>query len=158
MIKKDWSTLLHNKNSIVKIDTRGSVVKTPTIFLVYLKVNGKGGAVEWEIFRDHLAAALRWPTSGPSVQKLRFRPHHFGTTFTVVSAQIVLILKNPFFWGEEKYRRAKKKHKKFLGAAQEINCGLFLKTLILSFGWQFPDRKSETPIFPVQFWAFFALC
>ena len=35
-----------------------------------------------------------------------------------------------------------------MGAAQEMNLGHFLKTLILSFVWPLQDRKHENPMFP----------
>ena len=42
---------------------------------------------------------------------------------------------------------APKKNKNFMGRTLEIDFDLFFKTLILRFGWQFPDRKSKNPIF-----------
>ena len=45
-------------------------------------------------------------------------------------------------------------HKNFVGRAQEIDFGLFFKTLIFSFGRQFPDRKTEKTIFPAVLGSF----
>ena len=84
-----------------------------------------------------LLPLLRWPISDPLVQKLRFRPRHFGTTFPVVSAKFGQFPKAFFFLRNPGAppKNPKTRMALRMGAAEEIEFGQFLKALISSFVW-----------------------
>ena len=111
---------------------------------MFLKVNGTGGAVEWENFRDHFAATSKMAYFGPSGANTAFSASPFWHDVFCGFSGNRPICNNPFF---AKSRRATQNTKMRMGAAEEIYFGHFLKTPILSFVWPFQDLKRENPIF-----------
>ena len=69
-----------------------------------------GKEVQWneKYFGTIWLPLLRRSISDPPVQQLRFRPRHFGTTFSVVSAKIGRFGKTRSFW---KIQARHRKHK-----------------------------------------------
>ena len=102
---------IYRKGPVVK---KGKGKKNQGIFLVFLKVNGKGIARQWEIFRDHLAADSMMTDFGPFGAKLRFWDsplwHYVYSGFS----QNLSVLKRKknffFFGGGGKSKRATEKH------------------------------------------------
>ena len=91
-----------------------------------------GKEVQWSetYFGTILLPLLRGPISDPPVPKLRFAAsphwHYVFSGFSQIGR----------FWNTQ------------LGAAQQIHFGLFSKTLILSFVWQFWSWTCKETIFP----------
>ena len=119
---KKLKYLLHKKKSIVKNYTKGPVVKMwrgEKVEQLSLCTWGwMGKVVQWneKYFGTILLPTLRWPISGPSVQKLRFRPRHFGATFTVISTKIGRFEKKKLFG---KNAGAPKKHQNVLAGPKK---------------------------------------
>ena len=106
-----------------------------------------GKEVQWneKYFGTMLLPLLRWPISDPPVQKLRFRPRHFGTAFAVVFSEIRSILKNPFL---QNPGAPPKNTKMRMGAAQEINLWPFWRPWFWVSCGNFKIGKMQKPHFP----------
>ena len=130
---------------------RREKVKNERIFLVFLKVNVKGGAAQGEIFGTILLPLLRWPISDPRA-KPAFRPRHFCTTFAMVQRNSVdNHFQNPAFSLNPGAPHNNTKMR--MGAAQEINFGHFWRPWFWALCGHFRIGNMKTPCSP-QFWAF----
>ena len=112
--------------------------------LTLLEVNGKGGAMKWKSVGPLWLPLLRWPISDSPVQKLRFGPRHFGTTFSVVSAKCVSFSKAHF----SKIEACHRKTQIFRCLWPKRCFGQFFESTIFCMTWRFRGQKPKAPILP----------
>ena len=149
---KKLEHLLHKKNQLLKIiekdlsSRRERARKIITILLVFLKVNGKGSAMQWEIVRDHLAANSKMADFGPFGAKIAFSAsplwHYVYSGFS----QNRPILKNPFLG---KMQARHRKTQKFRGRDPRNKFWPFFQDPHFEVsGGNFQIANLKTPIFP----------